>query len=201
LLRELAGDGNSEVRNAAIKALRENFAHPEALPVLRELARDRDWNLRATTVNALASFSPGKVLPLLRKRAEDEDWRVRTRVTQVLASFSGPEVAKALPVLRALAEDQNWDVRDVAMKALGRFAQAKEPPDRELAEDLPLLRQRALAPDDSVAAEAVRRLAPHYSREQREAFLNEHDQDLCGSALAALDELLYMPDWMKARDK
>jgi HEAT repeat protein len=75
--------------------------------------------------------------------------------------------AEALPVLRELAEDQKWDVRDGARKVLGRFEQAKDPPLlSEPAENLPLLRQRALSPDDKVAAEAVRGLASRYTREE-----------------------------------
>jgi hypothetical protein len=65
---------------------------------------------------------------------------------------------------------------------------------------LPLLRELALAPDDEVAAEAIRGLASRYSREELEVFLNRHDQELCAGALAALDEVLYMPEWLKAKD-
>jgi hypothetical protein len=62
------------------------------------------------------------------------------------------------------------------------------------AEDLPLLRELALEPDDNVTAEAVRGLASLFSREELEAFLSQHDQELCAGALAAVEELLYMPD-------
>ena len=94
-------------------------------------------------------------------------------------------------MLRELAKDKDWQVSAAAWKALASLAQAQ---------DLPLLlRKRALAPDDKVAAEAIRWLASCCSREELEAFLNQHDQELCAGALAALDELLYMPEWMKAR--
>ena len=70
-----------------------------------------------------------------------------------------------------------------------------------LSENLPPLRELALAPDDEVAAEAVRGLDLLFSREELEAFLNRHDQELCAGALAALDELLYMPEWLKPKDR
>jgi hypothetical protein len=44
-------------------------------------------------------------------------------------------------------------------------------------------------------------LGLHCSHEELEAFLNRHDQELCAGALAALDELLYMPEWMKPQDR
>jgi HEAT repeat protein len=91
-----------------------------------------------------------------------------------------------------MAKDWNSDVRASAVKGLASFS--KE-------EALPLLRERALARDDEVAAEAVRGLASRYSREELEVILNGHDQELCAGALAALDELLYMPEWLKARDR
>lgn len=60
-------------------------------------------------------------------------------------------------------------VRPSAVKRLASFS--KE-------EALPLLRERALARDAEVAAEAVRGLASRYSREELEVFLNGHDQEL-----------------------
>jgi HEAT repeat protein len=107
---------------------------------------------------------------------------------EALASFSKEE---ALPLLRELAKDEDSGVRAAAMKALASFS--KE-------EDLPLLRELALVADDNVAVEAVRCLASLCSRQELEAFLNQHDQELCARALAALDDLLYMPEWLKAKD-
>jgi hypothetical protein len=62
---------------------------------------------------------------------------------------------------------------------------------------LPLLGELALAPDDNVAAEAVRGLALLCSREELEAFLNRYDQGLCARALGALDA----PEWLKPQDR
>ena len=83
-------------------------------------------------------------------------------------------------------------MRQAAAATLGRFAQL---------EDLSLLREVALAPYGEVAAKAIRGLGLLCSREELEAFLNQHDQQLCAGALAALDELLYMPEWMKLKGR
>ena len=64
-----------------------------------------------------------------------------------------------------------------------------------------MLGELALAPDDNVAAEAVRGLALLCSRKELEAFLNRYDQGLCAGALGALDALLYMPKWLKPQDR
>ena len=121
--------------------------------------------MRATAVEALTSF------------------------TKTLASFVQ---AEHLPLLRELAKDKDWNARAAAVKALTSFART---------EDLPLLNELALSSDDKVAAEAIRGLASLLPREELEAFLNRHDQELCAGALAALDELLYMPEWLKAKDR
>ena len=188
LLRELAKDQNSDVRARALEAL-ASFRGVEVLPLLRELAKDQDRGLRAVAVSALASFSKEEDLPLLRELAKDQNSDVRARALEALASFRGVEV---LPLLRELAKDQDRGLRAVAVSALASFS--KE-------EDLPLLRELALGPDDQVAAEAIRGLASLCSREELEVFLNRHDEELCPVALAALDELLYMPEWLKPKDR
>ena len=96
-----------------------------------------------------------------------------------------------LPLLRQLTKDAQPYVRALAGEALASFSGP---------EALLLLREWALAPDDRVAAEGIRALASRCSRGELEAFLNRDDQELSAGALAALDELLYMPQWMKARD-
>jgi hypothetical protein len=81
-----------------------------------------------------------------------------------------------------------------AMKAMEALASILPPA------DLPQLRKLALEPDDKVAAQAVRGLASLLAREEFEAFLNQHDQELSAGTLAALDEVLYMPEWLKPKD-
>jgi HEAT repeat protein len=114
---------------------------------------------------------------------------VRVAAIKALASFSKEE---ALPLLRELAKDNDRQVCVAAAKVLASFS--KE-------ETLPLLRELALVTDDDVAAEAIRVLASLWSHEELESFLNRHDQKLCTGALAALDEVLYMPEWLKPKDR
>jgi HEAT repeat protein len=109
-------------------------------------------------IKALASFSRPEDLPLLRELAKDKDREVRTAAIEALASFSGPEV-------------------------------------------LVVLRELALAPYDEIAVTAICGLASRCSREEIEMFLNQYDQKLCAGALAAFDELLYMPEWLKAGNR
>jgi HEAT repeat protein len=183
LLRGLANDLNWDVRAGALKAL-AGFSKQEDLPMLRQLAKDEDSGVRAAAVEALESFSREEDLPLLRELAKDQDSRVRAAAMRALASLSKEDV---LPLLRDPAKDQDSGVRAAAMKALKSFSKQ---------EDLPLLRELALVTDYNVAAEAVRGLASLCSHEELEAFLNQHDHELCARALAALDDLLYMPKWL-----
>ena len=202
LLRELSKDQNWGVRTAAMKALTNltemlaRLSRLEALPLLRELAKDQNSGVRTAAMKALASFARPKALPLLRELAQDLDPGVRATAAEALRSFAH---AEDLSLLCELAKDQNSDVRTAAMKSLTHLTETLERLSR--AEALPVLSELALAPDDSVAAEAVRGLIFLCSREELEAFLNQHDQKLCARALAALDEALYMPEWLKARDR
>jgi HEAT repeat protein len=215
MLRGLAKDEDPDVRTAVIKAL-TNFSRVEDLPLLRALVKDQDWRVRVKVAEALATFLGPEDLPLLRALAKDEDPDVRTaaikslagfaqaealsvlrelakdpylgaRTLEALASFSGPE---DLRLLRALAKDENSDLRTAAIKALTSFSGP---------EVLKVLRELALEPDGNVAGSAIKVLATRCSREELEALLIQHDRELCPGALAALDELLYMPEWMKAK--
>jgi HEAT repeat protein len=171
-----------------VKAL-VSLARAEDLPLLRELAKDQNSNVRDRALEALISFSRAEDLPLLRELAKDQNSDVRDRALKALASFQGVEL---LPLLRELAKDQDRGLRTVAVSVLGSFS--KE-------EDLSLLQELALAPDDQVAAESIRGLVPLCSRQELVAFLDRHDQELCAVALAALDEVLYMPEWMKTKNR
>src|SRR5208283_3926961 len=48
----------------------------EDLPLLRELVKDQEWQVRVGAVKALASFSRAEDLPLLRELTKDQDSRV-----------------------------------------------------------------------------------------------------------------------------
>jgi HEAT repeat protein len=166
--------------------------------VLRALTEDQRSEVRETAMKELASLARAENLPLLRELASDPSWYVRAAAIEALGRFAQVE---ALPLLREGAEDEDSGLRDAAINAQGKFGDAEASPVlHEVTADLPLLRERALASNDNVAAEAIRSLAQHDSREELEAFLNEHDKELSAGALSALDELLYMPEWMKPED-
>jgi hypothetical protein len=87
LKQRATSDEDSGVRTQAMKAL-ASFSQPEALPVLRELAKDEDGRVRTAVVEALASFAQAQDLPLLRKLANDQDLDVRTAAIEALSQFS-----------------------------------------------------------------------------------------------------------------
>jgi HEAT repeat protein len=189
LLRKLTRDHTSSVSGAAVKAL-ATFSKEEDLPLLRKSARNERWDVRAAAVKALARFAQKDDLALLCELTRDRESDVRVAAMKGLANFSTEEV---LPLLRELSKDQTSGIRAAAaVKALASFS--KE-------EDAQLLRERALAPDNDVAAEAVRGLASLCSHQELEVFLNQNDQELCVGALAALDELLYRPKWLKEKNR
>ena len=93
-----------------------------------------------------------------------------------------------------LAKHEHPEVHVKAVRALGSFSRA---------EDLQLLRELALAPDNSVAAEAVCRPSLALLHQELEAFLNRYDQGLYAVALAALghgEEAAYALDPTRRAD-
>jgi HEAT repeat protein len=77
------------MRTAATKAL-ASFSRAEDLTLLRELAKDKDRDVRTAAMKALASSARPEALPVLRKLAKDKVRDVRTAATKALASLSGP---------------------------------------------------------------------------------------------------------------
>jgi hypothetical protein len=65
---------------------------------------------------------------------------------------------------------------------------------------LPLLRSLALAPDHNLAARLFAGYLALFPRRIR-SVLEQQDQELFAPALAALDELVYMPEWLKLQDR
>jgi HEAT repeat protein len=218
MLRELAKDQNQDVRLAAAWTL-EDFKQAKAMPMLRELAKDQNSNVRFATARALRNFKQAKSLALLRELSKDKDSDVRRAVVWTLGDL---KKAKAMPMLRELAKDPHEYVREEVVRALESLKQANIPALlRKLAKDqnsgvrreaayalrnskkakaLPLLRELALEPNDQVAAAAAESLGVLCSHKELKDFLYQHDQQLCAGALAALDEMLYMPDWLKNKD-
>jgi HEAT repeat protein len=75
LLRQWAEDANPDERHAAMKALQSsmealaNSSRPEALPLLHELTRDQNSEVREVAMKALESFSGPEALPMLHELA------------------------------------------------------------------------------------------------------------------------------------
>ena len=67
--------------------------------VLRELAKDEDWNVRCSVAQ-----NPSTPLDLLRNLAKDKDWTVREYVAANSNTSSD--------LLRDLAKDEDWWVRE-----------------------------------------------------------------------------------------
>jgi HEAT repeat protein len=106
-----------------IKAL-ANFARPEDLPLLRELAKDQNSNVRAVAINALASFARPEDLSLLRELAKDQNSNVRAAAMKALASFEGPE---DLPLLRELAKGPELGCARGGDQCIGKFCKVCGP--------------------------------------------------------------------------
>jgi HEAT repeat protein len=98
-LRELASEGSKPGRAPSGGTSPGAPGATEALPLLRQLAEDRDRDVRATAAQALQSL------------------------LETLVSTSGPEIR---PVLRELVEERYWAVRQAAAQALGRLGQSED---------------------------------------------------------------------------
>ncbi|MHC4778958.1 MAG: HEAT repeat domain-containing protein [Planctomycetota bacterium] len=116
-LVELARDGKSEPRLAAIAALGDIGA-PESLDVLLELARGRDEPVSIAALSALSGMGSG-------------DSRIGETALEILSSWNSDRRIQAVvllgrqgergavPVIVPLLKDSSWSLRSAAIGALG----------------------------------------------------------------------------------
>ncbi|PKL72214.1 hypothetical protein CVV26_02610, partial [Candidatus Kuenenbacteria bacterium HGW-Kuenenbacteria-1] len=90
----------------------------EALPILKKMIEDEDYDVRISAAQALGNFGE-KILPILKKMIEDEDSNVRRTVAQTLGNLG----EKALPILKKMIEDEDLNVRKIVAQALGNFGE------------------------------------------------------------------------------
>jgi hypothetical protein len=162
---------------------------PKEISIVRQLRVGCTYRL--FRFSGLARASKDEDAPLLRNL--DKDPGVRASAVKARAHWlARASKDEDLPLLRDLSKDKDPGVRAEALKALANAAKDK---------DLSELHNQALASNHNFAVEAVYSLVSRCSRHELETFLDEHDQQLCVEALVALDELLYMPEWLKAGDR
>jgi hypothetical protein len=93
------------------------------LPLLRNLAKDQDHDVRTAAMEALASFARPEALPLLRELAKDPDWRVSAAAVKALARFS---LTEDLSLLRKLALEPDADVAAEAIRGIAPLCSREE---------------------------------------------------------------------------
>lgn len=125
-----------------------------------------------------------------RARFPDQSVALRTIAQKTIKPLFAPPGQDATRAQTDVAPIPDRPLPAAALEALANVLKGR---------DLSELHNLTLASNHNFAVEAVRTLASCCSREELETFLNEHDQQLCVEALVALDELLYRPEWLKAK--
>lgn len=122
-LTELLRDSDSEVRQAAVKALGMlgEYAKDQA-PRLGELLRDQNPYVRQAAIRALGSLgiTAKELVPLLRDLLRDPASDVREAAAEALGGL-GALAQDQAPRLGELLRDPDSDVRQTAAWALGKL--------------------------------------------------------------------------------
>lgn len=98
-----------------------SLGDPRSAPVIEQLARDPEEDVRANAAEALASF-PDPVL--LGRLLQDESWIVRSHAAKAAGASGQASLAARLA---GVLEDRSWWVRQNAMIALAGFGDAGVP--------------------------------------------------------------------------
>lgn len=101
------------------------LAHPDLLPLVRELARSERTEVRLRALRALEAYASPEAEEILIEALGDERWEVRTRAAAVLGELRASAAAEELA--RGLA-DGSWWVRlrsAVALRQLGEDGTAR----------------------------------------------------------------------------
>ena len=117
LLTGLSHDDNALVREATARGL-SRIDVPAAVPVLGQLARDREPHVRKTALEALRSRYPHLAGPVLISLGEEVDYPDRVRAIRSIGSYLQPELEDRL---RNLTGDLDKGVRRAAQAALRRI--------------------------------------------------------------------------------
>lgn len=113
IIREFPGIPQ-ESRRLAIDVL-GRVRSLSAVPLLRQLLRDKDENIRARAVDALGQIGDPSNTELLVQAVSDQAWQVRAVAAKALGRIAGNE---SVPVLCRALTDEQWWVRANAAEAL-----------------------------------------------------------------------------------
>ena len=145
-LIELLKDEDASVRRgAALTIATSNFPFPleggvkddprgyyevvdaaTAIPILRELLKDKDSGVRGAAAVSLVEMSPESrpaLVPILTELLTDQDPFVREMAVWDLGRI-GPDAKPALPALGKMIHDPNWRVRNSIAEALEQISPA-----------------------------------------------------------------------------
>jgi len=123
-LRAAMDAGDAERMRVGIE-IAGALAHPDLLPLVRELARSERTEVRLGALRSLEAYDAPEVREILVEALRDERWEVRTRAAAVLGQLRASSAADDLA--RGLA-DGSWWVRlrsAVALRQLGEDGTAR----------------------------------------------------------------------------
>ncbi len=121
-LMPLVSSPSRHLRKAAATLLGRQ-GNNEAIPILRQLAGDKEKDTRRETVRSLGIIGSVEAVPILSDRAADHHPQVRAEVARALG---GLKDESALVLLDKLAGDPDFDVRLQAFFALVQFGESGE---------------------------------------------------------------------------
>jgi HEAT repeat protein len=122
-LIQALGDGNSDVRKAACRALGA-IGDRQAVPPLIQALRHGNSDVRAAACEALGAIGDRRAVPPLIQALRDRDSDVREAACEALVKIGAP----AVPHLIQALGDGDWHVREAACRALGAIGDRRAVP-------------------------------------------------------------------------
>ena len=152
----------------------------ENLPIIREMLKDHDSDVRIAAIIALTELKSRGDLPLIREMLKDDNLNVREVAIKALAKLGS---GKDLPLIREMLKDDSPNVQEAAVNALAKLKSF---------EDLPLIRDMLRDVDENVRAAAVCAIVELKSREDLPLIrdmLRDVDDSVRAAAVCAIAEL------------
>ena len=123
VMREFRDDNNTI--DDAIRILL--YCNPkESLPVIRKLLKDRNPEVRASAINALAGMRDEESLPVIRELLKDKN--TGAKITAITA-LSGIRDKESIPEIRKHLNDEDAGVRTTSIYALSQMGDKESAPE------------------------------------------------------------------------
>ena len=170
---------SKKVRRGAVAAFEKLGTHDD-LPIIKEMLKDVDSDLRDAAVSAFDKLGTHDDLPVIKEMLKDKAWNVRETA---VSAFETLITNEDLPAIKEMLKDDDFQMKYAAIAALGKLGTK---------EDLPVIKEMLKDEDSYVKLAAVRALGKLGTKEDLSVIkelLNDADFEMKRAAIAVFEKL------------